>query len=178
MATREKTAGGLGLVKETARDFSEDDCMSSAAALAYYTIFSLPPILVIVLTLAGWGMEKAGIEETKLREEIAQQTNLEQNTIAEIEEMAKNPQQGGAGPLSIAIGIAALLFSATGALGQLQSSLNRAWEVKPDPEQGGIKNFLMKRVLSLGMILAVAFLVMVSVALTTVLSSVGDILLP
>lgn len=183
-AAKTATKQGYGLMKETVSDFVEDDCMSSGAALAYYTIFSLPPILLIVLTLAGWGIEQAGragvqgMDQEQLRKKIAEQTALEPETIQQVQEMAKNPQQSGGGPLSIVIGIAVLLFSATGALAQLQAGLNRAWEVQPDPEQGGIKNFLMKRALSLGMILVVAFLVLVSVAVTTVLSTVGNMILP
>lgn len=183
-AAKTTTKQGYGLIKETVSDFVEDDCMSSGAALAYYTIFSLPPILLIVLTLAGWGIEQAsragvqGMDEQQLHKEIAEQTSLEPGTIQQIQEMANRQQEGGGGPLSIVIGIAVLLFSATGALAQLQAALNRAWEVKPDPEQGGIKNFLMKRVLSLGMILVIAFLVLVSVAATTVLSTLGNMILP
>ena len=183
-AAHTRTKQGYGLIKQTVSDFVEDDCMSSGAALAYYTIFSLPPILLIVLTLAGWAIDQAsragvqGMSQEELHTEIAAQTNLAPETIQQIQQMAKTPEQSGGGPLSIVIGIAVLLFSATGALAQLQAALNRAWEVKPDPEQGGIKNFLMKRVLSLGMILVVAFLVLVSIAVTTILSMLGNMILP
>jgi uncharacterized membrane protein YqjE len=67
-----------------------------------------------------------------------------------------------------------LLFGATGAFMQLQSALNRAWEVKPDPQSGGLKNFVMKRVLSLGMILGVAFLMIVSLAISALIGAIGD----
>jgi membrane protein len=72
------------------------------------------------------------------------------------------------------LGIAGLLFGATGAFGQLQKALNRAWNVKPDPNQGGIKNFLTKRLFSFGMILVVAFMLLVSLVISAALSSLGD----
>jgi membrane protein len=74
------------------------------------------------------------------------------------------------------LGVLALLFGATGAFGELQSGLNRAWEVKPDPRQGGIKSFVGKRILSLGLVLTIAFLLLVSMVLSAALSAFGDAL--
>jgi membrane protein len=78
------------------------------------------------------------------------------------------------GILATAFGLGLLLFSATGVMLQLQSALNKAWGVMPDPNAGGFKNFLMKRLLSLGMILGIAFLLIVSMLLTAVLSVVSS----
>ena len=178
MAAKAKTREGYGLIKQSVTDFIEDDCMSSAAALAYYTIFSLPPILLIILMTVQPLLQQTGQKEGKLEQQLQQQAGLDKSTIAEVEKMAQNARKTGTNPLSAAIGIAVLLFSATGAFAQLQYSLNRAWEVRPDPNAGGIKNFLMKRVLSLGMILVIAFLVLVSIAITTVLSAMGELILP
>jgi len=72
--------------------------------------------------------------------------------------------------------IAAVLFGATTAFAQLQDALNRAWGVKPDPKRGQIRNFLAKRVFSFGVVLAVAFLLLVSLVLTTALAAFGDLL--
>ena len=68
------------------------------------------------------------------------------------------------------------MLGASGAFGQLQAALNRAWEVAPDPEQGGLKAFLLKRVFSFGMILSVAFLLLVSLVLSAALSAFGGAL--
>jgi membrane protein len=70
----------------------------------------------------------------------------------------------------------ALILGASGAFGQLQAALNRAWEVAPDPQQGGLKAFLLKRVFSFGMILSVAFLLLVSLVVSASLSAFGDAL--
>jgi membrane protein len=83
---------------------------------------------------------------------------------------AKSP---GTGPVATILGVLALLFGALGAFMQLQGALNKAWEVKPDPKKGGVRQFIAKRVLSAGMILAVAFLLMVSLAVSAVLSALG-----
>jgi membrane protein len=78
------------------------------------------------------------------------------------------------GVVPTVLGILALLFGATGAFGALQSALNRVWEVKPDPRRGGIKSFLGKRLLSLGMAGTIAFLLLVSLVVSAALSAFGD----
>ncbi len=83
---------------------------------------------------------------------------------------------GSSAWLPTVLSIIALILGATGAFGQLQAALNRAWEVAPDPQQGGLKAFLLKRVFSFGMILSVAFLLLVSLVLSAALSAFGDAL--
>ncbi len=154
-------------------DFSDDDCMSMGAALAYYTIFSLPALLVVVLSVAGLFWD-AGEVRGALEQEIegfVGETGKE--GIATMIDKANQPGRGLAASI---IGGVVLLLGATGVFGQLQHALNRVWEVEPDPAKGGLKNFIFKRVLSLGMVLAIGFLLLVSLVLTTVLSSVGDAL--
>lgn len=191
------------LVKATASDFTDDECLSSGAALAYYTIFSLPPLLAIVFVIAHWlGVPQEQIDRI-VREQLgmpaatAQEGNSPEGASGEVnsgarseaasagtEESAANGGQGigsladqaqvpGEGSLFSRIaGIVILIFSATGVLAQLQFSLNRAWEVEPDPEQSGIKNFAMKRVLSFGMIVVVAFLLLVAMVVTTLIDEI------
>ncbi|HEX6042134.1 YihY/virulence factor BrkB family protein, partial [Longimicrobium sp.] len=90
--------------------------------------------------------------------------------IGTILNQAERP--GGRG-IKAVLGVGALILGATGAFLQLQGALNRAWEVEPDPNAGGIKNFVFKRLLSLGMILGVAFLLLVSLALSAMVSAMG-----
>jgi membrane protein len=89
-------------------------------------------------------------------------------------ESARDPAAGG--PLATILGIGALLFGATGAFVALQQALNRAWKVAPDPNAGGIKNFITKRLFSFGMILAVAFLLLVSLVVSAALQAFGHML--
>ena len=162
----------LALLKETIREFRDDDATRVAAALSYYTIFALPPLLLLLITIAGAVWEPSDVQG---RVEAQISSLLGRDGAAGVREMLANANQPGHGGFfPTLLSVAALLFGATGAFIQLQSALNTAWDVKPDPARGGVKNFLTKRVLSLGMILGVGFLVLVSLALSAVLSAAGD----
>ncbi len=164
--------GGITLLKQTYNEFIDDDCPRLAAALAYYTIFSLPPLLVLIITLAGFFLTPDAVEawiETQVGSLIGQQT------AQQLQMMAQNAQERVQGrfSLSLVLAIVGLLFGATGAFAQMQTALNTAWDVEPDPEQSGLglKNMFMKRVLSLGMILVIAFLLLVSLLISSILST-------
>lgn len=179
MSVMSQARAGWTLLKRSAVEFIDDDCMSSAAAIAYYCIFSVPAILAIVLMIAT----SAGKEDdivNYLAQQMAPATSGEnggENPYhEEIESMTAKARQLGSSLWMKVVGIAVLIFSATGVLAQLQYSLNRAWEVQPDPAAGGIKNFLLKRALSFGMILAFAFLLLASTFLSMALTSVGGTL--
>lgn len=162
------------LLKQSARDFLDDDSPRQAAALSYYTVFSLPPLLILLLTILGAVLDPQEVQGmiqgqigSMVSPQVAQQI---QSNI----ENADHPGSGGT--LATVLGVAALLFGATGAFAALQAALNQAWEVKPDPDQGGLKIFFLKRVLSFGMILGIAFLLLVSLVLSALLSAFGDAL--
>lgn len=159
-----------GTLKQTANEFSEDDCPMMAAALAYYTAFAMPPLLVLIVTVAGWIWSPEAVTG-----QLEQQATdvVGQGGWQQMESMMHAAHQQKGGVFATVIGLIALLFGATGVMVQLQYALNRAWEVQPDPDQGGIKTFLFKRILSLAMILAVAFLLLVSLVLTAVLNAMG-----
>lgn len=153
------------------KDFSDDQCGVRAAALAYYTIFALPPLLVLLILLVGLVWDPVEVQRAL---ETQFSTMIGPDGAAAIHEMlahAKRPGSGGV--LATLVGIGLLMFGAIGAFMQLQAALNRAWEVRPDPSQGGIKSFIMKRLLSLGMILGVAFLLIVSLAVSALLSALS-----
>lgn len=161
------------LIKQTFSEFSEDDCPSMAAALAYYTVFSLPPLLVIVITVAGFFWSPDAIQGT-IEGEI--KGMIGESGKEQIHNMMVEARLSNRSGMAMALGAIVLLAGATGVFAQLQHSLNKTWEVAPDPEQGGLKNFIIKRILSLGMVLAVAFLLLVSLLLTTALTAAGDAL--
>ncbi len=166
-------AGLLSLLRASASDFLRDNCPRMAAALAYYTIFSLPPLLILVLTIVG------AVWNPQSTVEIVQGEfgRLVGPTAArEIHSIIENADQpgGSRGPVAAVLGMAALIFGATGAFIQLQDALNRAWEVAPDPNQGGVRNFLVKRFFSFGMVLSIAFLLLVSLMVSATLSAFGQ----
>jgi membrane protein len=162
----------LSILKRAFRDFSDDECPVRAAALAYYTVFALPPLLVLLLLLAGVLWDPQDVQramETQFASLVGQQGA---SAIHGMIQSADRPGSGGLVASVISIGM--LLFGATGAFLQLQSALNRAWEVKPDPGSGGLRNFVMKRLLSLGMILGISFLLIVSLAVSALIGAIGD----
>lgn len=161
----------LDLIKATFKEFGEDDAPRMAAALSYYTVFSLPPLLILVVMLAGAILDPADVQG-RLVQEVG--GVLGQEGAQQIRTMLENASRpGSGGALMTVLSLAALIFGATGAFAQLQGALNKAWEVKVDPEESGVRAMLVKRVLSFGMILVVAFLLLVSMALSTVLSAAG-----
>jgi membrane protein len=163
------------VLKNTGSQFVADDCMGNGAAIAYYTIFSLPPLLAMVFALATqfWpedtvtqviksqlGLPIAEADTDGESESAESGSNL--TTVAE-RATATERQAWWAKILGACI----LAFSATGVLAQLQLALNKAWNVEPDPDRGGLKAFLMKRALSLGMVVVIGLLLLVSLVITT-----------
>ncbi|HMC11929.1 MAG TPA: YihY/virulence factor BrkB family protein, partial [Pirellulaceae bacterium] len=138
------------MLSQTFREFVEDECPRLAAALAYYTFFSLPALLVAIVYIAGLLVDRGDVED-RLRshfEETIGTSGAEQMTA--ILQNASQPKQSWPGWI---IGMGMLLLGATGALQELQTALNRAWHVEPDPNQGGVRQFLFKRLLSLVLLL-------------------------
>lgn len=163
--------GLLGIFKQSFKDFMKDDCMTSAAALSYYTIFSLPAVLMLIMLLVSSVMDPTDVRgglESQL------QSLMGPSAGSEIRTILQETERPGGGLIPTIVGIVALVFGATGALGQLQAALNRAWNVAPDPKQGGVKSFLTKRLFSLGMLLSIAFLLLVSLVISGALSGLGD----
>jgi membrane protein len=171
MMAKQQT-GFFEILKQSAKDFIDDDCMDSAAALSYYTIFSLPALLVLLLTLISAVMNPSDVRggiEGQLQSLMGPSAGQQIRTIIQ---QAEQKPHGGL--LPTILGIVGLLLGATGALGQLQKTLNRTWDVEPDPNQGGLKSFLTKRVFSLGMILVLAFFLLVSLVISTALTGIGS----
>ncbi len=156
-------------LQRTLEEFIDDDCPSMAAALAYYTVFSLPPLLVIVIAVVGSIFGRAAVQG-RILDQIRGLVGV--RAAEQVQTMVAQFSLADSGGLATALGVAALVFAATTAFAQLQASLNRAWEVKP--ASNSIRDFFLKRVLSFGMILAIGFLLLVSLAFSAALSAVGD----
>lgn len=158
------------LLLKTGRELSDDDVPSLAAAIAYYTVFSLPPLLVMIVYLAG-----SLIGPDKVAEMITSQVDgvAGADGAETVKTMIENASSMGAGIGAKLAGIAALLFGASGAFGQLQKALNRAWEVE-DQKTGGIRALIVKRLLSFGMVVTIAFFLLVSLAVSGVLAAIGQ----
>jgi len=164
----------MRVIKDTINGFLEDDCPRMAAALSYYTVFSLPGLLLLVLLAAGFFADPVTLREQLLVEIAAL---VGSDAAQQVGTMLRDMDQPGGGhPVLVMVGVAAMLFAATGAFTQLQGALNRAWRVEPDPARGGVRNFLVKRFLSFAMILGVALLLLLSLLTQTLLTAFGGLI--
>jgi membrane protein len=154
------------LATDTVSEVMDDDVPSMAASIAYFAILSMPPLLAVLVGLAGVAFGDAAAREALTGQMGDRLGGDSAEQLATMLEGARDAAGGSL--LGQVVGIAALLFGATGAFGQLQQSLNRAWSVEPDPERSGIKQFVTKRLLSLGMVLTIAFLMAVSLVASAV----------
>lgn len=161
------------VLRQTASEFVQDECPRLAAALAYYAIFSLPALLALVVAVASFFAEG---EQVSGRLMTFFEDSLGPAGTKQIETILKHAQQPGQGWWGWLVGLAVLVFGATGVLLELQTALNRVWGVKPDEEQGGVRALVLKRVLSLTMVLGIAFLLLVSLVVSWLLSEFGDLL--
>lgn len=161
---------GIKLLKSTVAEWNEDNVPLLAAALAYYTIFSLAPLLLIAIAIAGvlFGEEAARGEIVRQMAGLVGQEGAE--AIQAMIQNAQQPNSGGA--IASIIGVVLLLMGASGVFGQLQTALNTIWEVKPKPGRG-IRSFIQSRFLSFAMVLVIGFLLLVSLLLSAVLTGVA-----
>jgi membrane protein len=158
------------ILKETGSDWSNDNATRLAAALAYYTVLSIAPLLVLAVSIAGlvFGEEAAkGQIASELAGVVGPQAGEGIETVLN---HAKSPEKGALGSI---IGGIVLLFGASGVFGELQSSLNAIWEVAPKPGRG-VWGFLRQRFFSFSMVLGVAFLLLVSLVLSALLAGLGS----
>ena len=158
-------------LKGTFRDFMADKAPMRAAALSYYTAFALPPLLILITMVAGaiWSPEEVGRAlETQFSGLIGP------DGATTVRDMVASGRQSN-GAVGTILGLAGLIFGATGALVSLQDALNAIWNVKEDPGNGGIRRFVLKRLLSLGMILGLGFLLVVSLAVSAALAALSAV---
>lgn len=157
----------ISILITTFNEWLEDKAPSLGAALAYYTVFSLAPLILVLLAIIGviFRHDPAGAWD-----KITAQMGyfLDQNAVQVVKDIAKTAAEPSKGALASVIGIALALFGASGVFGQLQDALNTIWGVKAKPGTG-IWGFLRMRFLSFGMVAGVCFLLLVSLTIETIL---------
>ncbi|GGH04322.1 hypothetical protein GCM10007415_45760 [Parapedobacter pyrenivorans] len=159
------------ILKNTFTIFMDVRGLKFSASLAYYTVFSLAPLLVLTISLAAlfFGQEAA---EGKVFEEI---NGLVGNSAAaQIQTMLKNVRLQEDNTLALLIGIGTLLIGATTVFGDMQHSINRIWEIKPKPKRGWVK-LITDRLLSSSLILSLGFLLIVSLIINGLLMIFMDL---
>ena len=155
-------------LKETFNDYMEDNCLSRGAAIAYYTVVSIGPILVLCIAIAGlvFGQEAAqGAMVGQLR-------GLMGDQAAElIQTMIKSASNKSSGIIATVVGLVTLLITATGVFGELQSSLNAIWKAEA---KGGVSGLLKARAASMGLVAALGFLLLTSLVVSAGLHALSE----
>jgi membrane protein len=152
----------FGLIRETFRAFVADKAMRLSAALAYYSVFSIAPVLIIAISIAGavFGDDAArGAIEYQLTDTVGRDSALA------VQEMIESFDLGEKSLLMTALGIAVLLFAATGVFAQLKDAMNTIWGITVKPGRG-VKAIVRKRLLALSMVLVMGFLLLVSLVIS------------
>lgn len=156
-------------VKETGRDWSEDNASRLAASLAYYALLSLAPLLVIAVAIAGFffGTDAA-------RGKVAAELGgiVGHDAAQSIQAVVSSAESPVKGVFSTTVGVVTLLFGASGVFRELQASLNTVWEVKPKPGLG-LWAEVKGRLFSFTVVLSVAFLLLISLIVSSLLSAMG-----
>lgn len=158
------------VLKKAGTEFIEDNGMKLSASLSYYTLFSLGPILIIIISLAGvyWGRDAV---EGRIYDEI---NGLVGNAAAlQIQDIIKNIEKSRLGASGAVIGFIVLLVGATGVFTEIQDSINYIWSIRSKPKKGLLK-LLINRLISFSLIVSVGFLLMVSLILNALLDLLHD----
>ncbi len=160
------------LLRETLSEWNEDKAPRLAAALAYYTAFSLAPLLIVVIAIAGLIF---GHDAVQGRVQYEIQGVVGYQAASAIQDMLANFSQPSAGLLATVVGVVTLLLGAAGLFGALQDALNTVWEVAPKPGQGLLIT-IRQRFISFTMVLGICFLLLVSLVISAAISALTNII--
>lgn len=160
---------GFDLIKESFKEWQKDGALDLGAALAYYAIFSLAPLLLVALAVAGLLWDRGQIQSQL----IGQVQGLMGPQGAQaVETMLSNAGRHGSGVIATVLAVVTILFGATGVFVQLQTALNKVWNVEARPGLG-VWSFVKTRLISFGMVLGIGFLLLVSLVISTAVSALG-----
>lgn len=170
MAKKISFKGIWTVLKNSFSGFSNDNVTKLSASLAYYTMFSMGPLLVMIIALCGIFLGRDAIEG-KVYEQL--QGFLGHDTALQLQQIIKNAFISGKGKLAIIIGSISLVIGATSVFGEMQDSINRIWGLKPKPKKGWLK-YLQNRFLSFSVIISLGFLLLVSLAISSIIEGFSN----
>jgi Predicted membrane protein len=161
-----------GTTEKALKKFAGDDPMSHSSIIAFYTIFSLPAVLIIIIRIAG-----LAFGEEAVTGELYNQIKglIGPKSAEQIQDIIRHTSQSEKGALATTIGIATLVFSATTVFISVQNALNAVWGVKAKPEKGWLK-FIVNRILSFAMVVSFGFLLLVSLSVEALLTIFNEVL--
>lgn len=161
------------ILKQTFSDFADLKITRLSAALAYYTVFSIAPMLIVIITLCDIFLGREAIEG-KVYEQI--RSFVGDSAALQIQELIRNATISRDISWASVVGIIALIFAATSVFAEIQSSINLIWRLKAKPRKGWIK-VLINRLLSFSMVVSLGFILLVSFVVNAVLNLLEDKLL-
>ena len=156
------------VLKCSIKSFGSDKITKKSASLSYYTIFSLAPMLIVIIFAAGLFFEKEAVEGT-IYGQIS--SFVGSDAALQIQNMIKNAAISGKKDFAAVIGIIALLVGATTLFSDMQDSINEIWGLKPNPKKKSIMQMIFTRILSFGVIGSLAFLLLVSLVVSTLVET-------
>lgn len=171
MPVRAKMQETKEVTKQTFKEWKDDDGLQWGAALAYYTVFALGPMLFITILLAGL-IFSPGVVQDRIEGEVS--ATLGEEAGAFITQMVSGAMRAGDSPVAVTIGIIALVVAATGAFAQLSIALNRMWDIRADPKRGWLM-LLKKRAMAFGFVIVVGLLLVATLIASAILRSLGDL---
>jgi len=157
------------LVKDTVSGFMADEALSRAAAIAYFTIFSIAPLLLIVIAIAGLVFGRDAAQAAIMGQFSGLMGKGSGDALASMLQSAGGQSQKS-GTIATIMGVVTLLITASGAFGEIQSSLNKIWKAEP---KAGLSRLVRARAASLGLVLTLGFLMLVSLVISAGLAAVG-----
>ncbi len=170
MKSQNRFSKSWDLLKDTFLEFNDDNAIKLSAALSYYTIFALPPLLIIIITICGFFFG----EEAVTGQLYGQIHRLVGNEAAiQIQEAIKNVQLSDSNVFVSVFGVVMLLIGASGVFAEIQSSINFIWGLKAKPNRG-LKKFIQNRIMSFSMIVSVGFLMLVSLMVNATLDVLNE----
>lgn len=158
------------ILKKSVTDFVSEGAMKYSASLSYYTVFSITPVLVIIIGVVSifYGREAV---TGQIYHQFA--GLMGEKTAALVQEALKNIQLSGTNIIATVVGVITLIVGATGVFAELQDSLNKIWNLKVEAEKGWLK-FLTNRLISFSMIISLGFLLLVSLMLNATIDFLSD----
>lgn len=159
--------GIFEVLKNSFEGFVDHKVTKMSGALAYYTVFSMGPLLILIISLCALFLGREAVEG-----EIYAQLEgfMGKDTAAQLQDIIKNAAIGGKGKVAAIIGFVTLLIGATTVFAEIQDSINTIWGLKPKPKRGWLK-MLQNRFLSFSVIISLGFILLVSLGITTVIDA-------
>jgi membrane protein len=158
------------ILKDTSSSFSDDKITKLSGSLAYYTVFSMGPLLVVIISICGLFLKHDAIQG-KVNGVL--QNFMGPDSAAQIQALIKNASIGNKSTVAAIIGFIALLIGATTVFGEIQDSINSIWGLKAKPKSGWVK-MLQDRFLSFSVLISLGFLLLVSLSVTGVIEGLSD----